>query len=269
MIKIVSWNVNGIRAVDRKGAFMPVVNQLKPDILCLQETKAEQHQSPIDLSDYDELWNSAQNKKGYSGTAIFTKHQPTSVFYNLPKKIVKKYSIKDDGYGDPNQEGRVITAEFESFYVVNVYTPNSKPNLERLILRHKHWDAAILDYLIQLQKDKPVILCGDFNVAYTEDDLANPKANEGNTGFTKEERAGIKNIINAGFIDTFREFKTGNGFYTWWSHWAKSRERNIGWRIDYIFISKSLKNKLTNADIHPEFLGSDHCPISIDISVNN
>lgn len=261
-MKIVSWNVNGIRAVDRKGLFMPMIEDLQPDILCLQETKAEQHQSPIDLPDYDEFWNSAE-KKGYSGTAIFTKHMPISVSYDIPEEITKKHNSIGDEYGDPNSEGRVITAEFKNFFVVTVYTPNAKDGLERLALRHKQWDPAFLDYCVTLNKQKPVIFCGDLNVAHKEADLARPKQNEGNKGFTKEEREGIDKIIAAGFIDTFREFKNDEGYYTWWSHWAKARERNVGWRIDYIFASKELEKQLKSAAIHPEIMGSDHCPISI------
>ncbi len=267
-MKIVSWNVNGIRAVDRKGLFMPMITELKPDILCLQETKAEQHQSPIDLPDYDEFWNSAE-KKGYSGTAIFTKHTPLSVSYNIPKSITEKHGLPDDGYGNPNEEGRVIAAEFEDFYIVTVYTPNSKRDLTRLNLRHKQWDMAFLEYCVTLEKKKSLIFCGDFNAAHKEVDLARPKDNANNAGFTKEERIGIDNIIKKGFVDTFREFNKDGGNYTWWSHFANARARNIGWRIDYIFASKSLKKNLIDAQIHPNILGSDHCPISIKINLRS
>ncbi len=263
-MKIVSWNVNGIRAVDRKGLFMPMIKELRPDILCLQETKAEQHQSPIDLPDYDEFWNSAE-KKGYSGTAIFTKQTPLGVSYNIPKSITAKHGLLDDGYGNPNEEGRVIAVEFEDFYIVTVYTPNSKRDLTRLELRHKKWDTAFLEYCVTLEKKKSLIFCGDFNAAHKEVDLARPKDNANNAGFTKEEREGIDNIIKKGFVDTFREFNKDGDNYTWWSHFANARARNIGWRIDYIFASKSLRKKLINAQIHPEILGSDHCPISCNI----
>lgn len=266
MLKIVSWNVNGIRAVDRKGLFIPMIKELKPDILCLQETKAQQHQSPIDLPDYDEFWNSAE-KRGYSGTAIFTKLKPISVSYDMPEAITKKHSLSLDGYGDLNKEGRVIMAEFENFYIVTVYTPNAKRDLSRLKLRHTQWDRAFLEYCVTLEKRKPIIFCGDFNAAHSDIDLARPKDNEKNAGFTKEEREGIDNIIDAGFIDTFREFNKEGNNYTWWSHFANSRLRNIGWRIDYIFTSAKLKRQLVTAKIYQNILGSDHAPISIEINL--
>lgn len=263
-MKIISWNVNGIRAVHRKELFTPFVDTYKPDVICLQETKAQQEQSPIDLEEYEEYWNSA-TRKGYSGTAIFSKTKPLNILLDLPEKIVKKYKIEDDGYGNPNEEGRVIAAEFKDFFVVNVYTPNSKEDLSRLELRQKHWDPAVLAYLKELEKKKPVIFCGDLNVAHTPDDLARPKENEGNKGYTKEEREGIDKYIEAGFIDIFRHFTKGNGHYTWWSHWAKSRERNVGWRIDYFLTSEKLTKKIKKSEILPEVLGSDHCPISLEI----
>lgn len=264
-MKLVSWNVNGIRAVHKKGLFLPMVEQLKPDIICLQETKAMQHESPINLAEYHEYWNSAQ-KKGYSGTAIFTKEKPISVLLDFPKHITKKYNLVDN-YGDPNTEGRVIAIELKKCFVVNVYTPNAKPDLSRLSLRDKNWDPAFLEYCKELEKTKPVLFCGDLNVAHTFDDLANPKANIGEHGFTDEERAGIDKIISAGFIDTFRMFTKGAGHYSWWSHFAKARERNVGWRIDYWFVSENLKKKVQSATIHPEFLGSDHCPVLLDIKM--
>jgi len=257
--------MNGIRAVHKKGLFVPMIQALKPDILCLQETKAEQHQSEVDLPDYEEYWNSAA-KKGYSGTAIFTKIKPLSIALDFPEHIVKKYKLEDD-YGDLTNEGRVITAEFEDFYVVNVYTPNSKGDLSRLPMRHQHWDPAFLEYCKELEEKKPVIFCGDLNVAHTEEDIANPKENDGEHGFTKEERGGVDNMINAGFVDTFRLFKEGNGHYSWWTHWANSRARNIGWRIDYFFVSKKLKSKVKSAEIHPDIMGSDHCPVSIKLDI--
>lgn len=263
-MKIISWNVNGIRAVHRKELFIPFVAKYKPDVICLQETKAQQDQSPIDLEEYEEYWNSAA-KKGYSGTAIFSKVKPIEILIDLPAKIVKKYKIKNDGYGNPNEEGRVIAAEFKDFYVVNVYTPNSKDDLSRLKLRQKQWDPAMLAYLKELEKKKPVIFCGDLNVAHTPDDLARPKPNEGNKGYTIEEREGIDKYIEGGFIDIFRHFTQGNGHYTWWSHWAQSRERNVGWRIDYFLVSKKLTSKIKKAVILPSVMGSDHCPISLEI----
>lgn len=261
-MRIVSWNVNGIRAVHRKGLFLPFLKQLKPDIICLQETKAEEHQSELDLPDYEEYWHSAK-KKGYSGTAIFTKHTPDDVRYGMPPELVEKYELNTDGYGDPNDEGRIIAADMHNFYVVSVYTPNAKDDLSRLPLRHKQWDPAFLEYMKMLEAEKPVIICGDLNVAHTEDDLARPKENVGNKGFTHEEREGFENYLKAGFVDTFRLFTQGNGHYSWWSHWAQARERNVGWRIDYILASKKLATKIKKAEIHADIYGSDHCPVSI------
>jgi len=263
-MKIISWNVNGIRAVHKKGLFIPFIEKYQPDILCLQETKAEQHQSPVDLPDYEEYWNSAV-KKGYSGTAIFTKEKPLSVVLGLPETIAKKFGLIADTYGDPQAEGRVITAEFENFYVVTVYTPNAKDDLGRIPLRHKQWDPAFLAYCKSLEKKKPVIFCGDLNVAHTADDLARPEANEGLKGFTKEEREGIQKIIDGGFVDTFRIFTKGSEHYTWWSHFANARARNVGWRIDYIFVSSKLSKKIKSAQILPEVFGSDHCPVLVEI----
>lgn len=264
-MRIISWNVNGIRAVHKKDLFVPFVTEYKPDILCLQETKAEQHQSEVDLPDYDEYWNSA-TRKGYSGTAIFSKQKPISIVLGFPEHIEKKFKLADE-YGDPNTEGRVIAAEYKKFFVVTVYTPNAKDDLSRLPLRHKHWDPAFLMYMQELEKTKPVIFCGDLNVAHTADDLARPKENIGKKGFTDEERAGLQAFVDAGFVDTFRLFTKGNGHYSWWSHFANARGRNIGWRIDYIFVSKSLAKHVTAAQILPEVYGSDHCPVMIDIDL--
>lgn len=265
-MKIISWNVNGIRAVHKKELFMPFINKYKPDILCLQETKAEQGESPLDLKEYEEYWNSAE-KKGYSGTAIFSKKKPLSVVNGLPEKIAKKYGVKKDAYGDPLTEGRVIAAEFPKFYVITVYTPNAKDDLSRVPLRHKQWDPAFLAYAKELEKKKPVVFCGDLNVAHTEDDLARPKENEGKKGFTLEEREGFQKFIDAGFIDTLRIFHKGNGFYTWWTMWANARARNVGWRIDYFLVSKILKSKVKKAEILKDVFGSDHCPVSIDLDI--
>ena len=264
-MKIYSWNINGIRAVHRKGDFQKFIDGQQPDILCLQETKAEQGQSPIDLPEYEEYWNSSNHKKGYSGTAIFSKTKPLDIAHNIPTGIASKYSLEDK-YGHPNEEGRVITAKFDDFYVSTVYTPNSKEDLSRLKLRHEAWDKAFLEYMDELSKDKPVIYCGDFNVAHQEQDLARPKENVGKHGFTDEEREGFENMLKAGFADTFRMFTPeGNGHYTWWTHWANARARNVGWRIDYFMISKELKEKVKSAKIHPNIMGSDHCPISIEL----
>jgi exodeoxyribonuclease-3 len=264
-MKIVSWNVNGIRAVHKKGLFVSFVEKYQPDILCLQETKAEQHQSEVDLPEYTEYWNSA-TKKGYSGTAIFTKIKPLSVSFNIPEPILSKYSLADS-YGDPNTEGRITVLEFEKFYMVTVYTPNAKDDLSRIPLRHKQWDPAFLEYMKDLETKKPVIFCGDLNVAHTEDDLARPKENVGFKGFTDEEREGIQHFVDAGFVDTFRMFTQGNGHYSWWSNFRNARGRDIGWRIDYIFVSASLKPLVTKAAIHKDVMGSDHCPVEIEINL--
>lgn len=264
-MRIYSWNVNGLRAVINKGAFAQFITKHQPDVLCLQETKAQPGQAEVDLPDYQEFWNSAE-KKGYSGTAIFTKIKPLNVSTGLPKDIIVKYQIHGDLYGNPNKEGRVITAEFDNFFLVGVYTVNVKDDLSRLQLR-QGWDKAFLAYCQALEKIKPVIFCGDLNVAHTEDDLARPKENVGKRGFTNEERAGFQKLIDHGFIDTFRLFRQGNGYYTWWTHWANARARNVGWRIDYFLVSAKLKNKIEAAEIHPDVTGSDHCPISLELSL--
>jgi exodeoxyribonuclease-3 len=265
-MKIYSWNVNGIRAVIKKGTFQEFMAKHEPDILGIQETKAEQGQAVIDLPDYKEHWSSAE-KKGYSGTAVFSKTDPLNVAKGLPEDICKRYGLIADKYGNPNSEGRVIAAEFENFFFVTVYTPNAKDDLTRIPLRHKQWDPAFLAYCQFLQEKKPVVFCGDLNVAHTEDDLANPKPNRGKKGFTDEERSGFQNFLDAGFVDTLRMFKQGNGHYTWWSHFANSRARNVGWRIDYILVSNSLKDKVKTAEIHADVMGSDHCPISITLDI--
>src|SRR6266568_2854194 len=264
MLNIFSLNVNEIRAVTRKGTLKPFLAKDQPDILCLQETKATQDQAMVELPDYLEYWNSAE-KKGYSGTAIFTKPKPITVTNGFPEAFAEKYNFVDTATRDAAREGRVITAEYDKFYVVTVYTPNAKDDLSRLGLRHKHWDPAFLAYCREVEKSKPVVFCGDLNVAHTEDDLANPKPNRGKKGFTSEEREGFQNFLDAGFVDTLRLFKKGNGFYTWWSHFANSRERNVGWRIDYMLVSASLKAKVKQAEIHPNIAGSDHCPVSITL----
>jgi exodeoxyribonuclease-3 len=266
MLNIYSWNVNGIRAVWRKGNFAEFIKKDKPDILCLQEIKAQREQSEVVLDGYEEFWNSAE-KKGYSGTAIFTKVKPLKITSGFPDEFTKQYKFIDEETRDSANEGRVLTAEFEKFYLVTVYTPNTKDDLSRLNLRHKHWDPAFLDYVKLLEKNKPVVFCGDLNVAHTEDDLANPKPNVGKKGFTNEEREGFDNFISAGFIDTLRLFKKGNGHYSWWSHWANARARNVGWRIDYFLVSNSIKDKVVNAEIHSDIFGSDHCPISISLDI--
>ena len=250
-MKIISWNVNGIRAVLKKN-FMEFMNEHNPDIICLQETKASEEQVDLKLENYPyKYWNSAV-KKGYSGTAIFSKHAPVSVENDL--KIEKH-----------DMEGRVITFELNNYYLVTVYTPNSKRDLSRLNYRNKEWDVDFLNYLKKLEEKKPVIFCGDLNVAHNEIDLKNPKTNKKNAGFTLEEREGFNNLVDSGFVDTFRMFNSEEGHYTWWSYMFNARARNIGWRIDYFCASNIIKNKITKSIILPEVLGSDHAPILIEI----
>ena len=250
-MKIISWNVNGIRSVLKKG-FLDFIKKYNSDILCLQETKAPTDGSvKIPLESYHQYWNYAK-KAGYSGTAVFSKIRPVKV-------------TNDIGISKHDQEGRVITVEFDDFYLVNVYVPNSKRELERLPYRTKEWDVDFLKFLKKLEKTKPVVFCGDMNVAHKEIDLTNPKANEKNHGFTPEERAGFDNIIKAGFIDTFREFEKAGGFYTWWSPMGNCRAKDIGWRIDYFLISAGLRPRLKRAFILKDVLGSDHCPVGVEL----
>lgn len=266
-MKMYSWNVNGIRAVVNKGTFQDFLSKHNPDILCLQETKAQQGQAEIDISQYHEYWNSAE-KKGYSGTALFSKTKPLQVRNGFPEPIIKKYDVSGDTYGDPNKEGRVIAAEFEKLWVVTVYTPNSKGDLSRLDLRYKHWDKAFLAYVKELEQTKPVAFCGDLNVAHQEIDLANPKPNVGKHGFTNEERERFQDFLDAGFVDTFRALHPDTTeAYSWWTHWANARARNVGWRIDYWLVSQSLKQNIKQAAIHPDVMGSDHCPVSIELEI--
>jgi exodeoxyribonuclease-3 len=263
-MKLYSWNVNGIRAVLKKGVFQPFLERHRPDILCLQETKAERGQIEIDAPDYHEYWNSAV-RKGYSGTAIFSKRKPLAVINGFPDEFARRFRFADELKRDSAEEGRVITAEFDSYFVVTVYTPNAKDDLSRLPLRFRHWDPAFLAYCKQLEARKPVIFCGDLNVAHTELDLAHPKANRGKKGFTDEERKGFQNFLDAGFVDTLRLFKQGAGHYTWWSAFSNARARNVGWRIDYVLVSAQLSSAVKNADIHADVMGSDHCPISLTL----
>jgi len=247
---MISWNVNGLRAALRKN-FLDYLAAEAPDILCVQETKA----SPDDVEQvwpatYTTFWNTAQ-KKGYSGTAIFTKTRPVNVTRGI-------------GVSEHDQEGRVLAAEFADFFLVNAYVPNSKRELTRLAYRQE-WDRAFLRYLKRLERRKPVIFCGDLNVAHTEIDLTHPKANEKNHGFTPEERAGFSALVRAGFVDTFREFEKNGGHYTWWSQMSNARARNVGWRIDYFLISTALRPRLQRAFIRPDVHGSDHCPVGIEI----
>jgi len=263
-VKVYSWNVNGVRAVWKKGALQAFVQRHRPDILCLQETKAERGQIEFDLPGYHEYWNSAA-RKGYSGTVILCRRKPEAVINGFPRQFARRYRFADELQRDSAAEGRLITAEFPRFYVVTVYTPNAKDDLSRLLLRHKHWDPAFLAYCRRLEKTKPVIFCGDLNVAHTELDLANPKPNRGCKGFTEEEREGFQNLVDAGFVDTFRLFKQGNGHYSWWSTLSNARARNVGWRIDYILVSGCLREVVRRADIHADIMGSDHCPVSVTL----
>ncbi|HSW85037.1 MAG TPA: exodeoxyribonuclease III [Candidatus Saccharimonadales bacterium] len=266
MLKLCSWNVNGIRAVTKKNLFQPFLDKEKPDILCLQEMKAKPEQIDLQIDGYDIFWYPAE-KPGYSGTAILTKIPPDQVINGFPEDIIKQFKVTGDIYGDPNKEGRVIAAEYSKFWVVTVYTPNAKEDLSRVPLRHKHWDPAFLAYCQRLEKTKPVIFCGDLNVAHTPEDLANDKSNIGKKGFTDQERAGFQAFIDTGFVDTFRLFKQGKGYYTWWSHFANARARNVGWRIDYFLVSQRLKSKVRAAEIYPKIMGSDHCPISVTLDI--
>lgn len=246
-MKMISWNVNGIRAAIKKG-LLDFIGRTAPEVLCLQETKAHPEQVDFLLPEYQLYWNSAE-RRGYSGTAIFTKTKPLSV-------------KNDMGIAEHDREGRVIAMEFANFFLVTVYTPNAKRDLSRLDYRVQ-WDADFLKYLKNLEKKKPVIFCGDLNVAHQEIDLTHPKANVGNHGFTPQERAGFTNFVNAGFVDTFREFHQEGGHYTWWSQISNARARNVGWRIDYFCISTALRPRLQEAFIMPQILGSDHCPVGI------
>ena len=251
-MKLISWNVNGLRAVWNKG-FADFFNQINADIFCIQETKMQEGQMDIDFEGYYKYFNSAI-KKGYSGTAIFTKTKPNNVTYGI-------------GIAEHDQEGRVITLEFDKFYMVNVYTPNSQRELTRLEYR-QHWEDDFRNYLLELDKTKPVILCGDLNVAHKEIDLKNPKNNRKNAGFTDEEREKMTNLLEAGFTDSFRYlYPDKENCYTWWSYMMKAREKNVGWRIDYFIVSNKIKEKIQEAKIHSEIMGSDHCPVELEINL--
>lgn len=252
-MKLVSWNVNGIRACVKKG-FLDYFQEVDADIFCIQESKLQEGQIELELEGYHQYWNYAQ-RKGYSGTAVFTKMKPLSVNYGV-------------GDRDSEEEGRIITLEYQDFYLVNVYTPNSKRDLSRLDYRVE-WEDELRSYLIQLDRHKPVIYCGDLNVAHAEIDLKNPKSNLGNSGFTLEERGKMSTLLNSGFIDTFRHlFPEQTDSYTWWSYMSKVRERNIGWRIDYFIVSEKLAPSIKDAGIHSEIMGSDHCPVLLEIHMN-
>lgn len=264
-MKIYSWNVNGIRAVEKKGYLQPFLAEHQPDILCIQETKAQVDQVAEEFAekypDYEQFWHSAE-RKGYSGTAVFSRWSPEEVLFGLPDDLKQKYELRDS-YGDTTQEGRVTTLEFEHCFVSTVYTPNAKEDLSRIPMR-ENWDPAYLEYMQRLEAEKPVIYCGDFNVAHEPIDLARPEANEGKKGFTKEERSGFDAMESAGFLDTLRHFYPDTPeLYTWWTQRGGARDRNVGWRIDYVMVSASLTPLLVQADIHPDVYGSDHCPVSV------
>ena len=249
-MKLISWNVNGLRAVVGKG-FVDIFNALDADVFCLQETKLQAGQIELDLPGYEQYWNYAE-RKGYSGTAVFTRIKPLNVTYGM-------------GIEAQDTEGRMITLEYETFYLVNVYTPNSKDGLARLPYRME-WEDDVRAYLKKLEQTKPVVLCGDLNVAHEEIDLKNPKTNRKNAGFSDEERAKMTELLAAGFIDTFRYFypdKTGE--YSWWSYRFNARKNNAGWRIDYFIVSDALKERLISASIHQEIFGSDHCPVELEL----
>lgn len=249
-MKLISWNVNGLRACVDKG-FLDFFKEADADVFCLQETKLQAGQIELDLPGYFQYWNYAE-KKGYSGTALFTKTEPLQVTYGI-------------GVEEHDKEGRVITAEFDEYYVVTVYTPNSQRELTRLAYRME-WEAAFLAYLKKLEEKKPVIFCGDLNVAHKEIDLKNPKTNHKNAGFTDEERACFDKVVENGFIDTYRYFYPDKeGAYSWWSYMFQARAKNAGWRIDYFVVSQSLQDKLAGADIHAQIMGSDHCPVELTL----
>ncbi|MBU8878630.1 exodeoxyribonuclease III [Bacillus sp. FJAT-29790] len=249
-MKFVSWNVNGIRACVKKG-FLEYFQEVDADIFCIQESKLQEGQIELDLDGYHQYWNYAL-KKGYSGTAVFTKKKPLSVKYGV-------------GENETEPEGRIITLEFENFYLVNVYTPNSQRDLARLSFRLE-WENELQKYLYELDQKKPVVYCGDLNVAHNEIDLRNPKSNDGNSGFTAEERGKMTSLLESGFVDSFRYvYPDAEGAYTWWSYMAKVRERNIGWRIDYFIVSERMKNSIEAAQIHCDVMGSDHCPIVLEM----
>ena len=248
-MKLISWNVNGIRACLNKG-FSDFFKEVNADIFCLQETKCQPEQINLEFEGYTSYWNSAE-RKGYSGTAIFTKKQPINVTYGI-------------GIEEHDKEGRIITLEFENFYLVTNYTPNAKRELERLDYRMV-WEDEIRKYLLELNKKKPVSMCGDLNVAHEEIDLKNPKTNKGNAGFTNEEREKMTELLNAGFIDSYRYLYPEKIEYSWWSYMGHAREKNVGWRIDYFIVSNDFRENIKDATIYTEILGSDHCPVGLEI----
>ena len=263
-MKLYSWNVNGLRAILRKGALQTLIAERRPDILCLQETKAKQGQAEVDFPEYEELWNSAE-RPGYSGTAIFTRIRPLSVQRGFSSAVEAAIAGWTDDFGDARSEGRILIAEYADFFLVNVYVPNEKDDLGRLKYRELVWDKALLLQMQELEKRKPVIVCGDFNVAHEAIDLARPQQNEGHAGFTKEGRAGMTNFLNNGFIDSFRALHPDEQKYSWWSYRGGARVRNVGWRIDYFLVSEQLRERMLRADICDDVMGSDHCPIMLEL----
>ena len=267
MLKLISWNINGLRACLKKPDFQQFLETEQADVICLQEIKAQAEQVETNLfDDYQVVWNSAE-RKGYSGTLVLSKLPILASRLNFDDQLAANYQLTDR-FGQTNEEGRVITVEFDKFYLVTVYTPNSKGDLSRLKLRQQAWDPAFKDHCRALSDHKPVVMAGDFNVAHQAIDLARPAANEGKHGFTKEERAGFGALLEAGFIDSFRHLHPkAEAAYTWWTHWGQARARNVGWRIDYWLLSQSLLPKLKAANIHAQILGSDHCPVSINLQI--
>ncbi len=269
-MRIFSWNINGLRAVIKKGALQKFLDEHQPDALCLQEIKCKPEQIEQDFPNYKIFYNSAE-RPGYSGTAMLFSESCIHRFMSQKMYIpdAQRMAFFANKPGEENsiavREGRVQVSDCDNFYLVNVYVPNSKRDLSRLKLRENEWDPELLSFLKELEKAKPVVICGDFNAAHTEIDLARPKTNHHNAGFTDEERKGITNLINAGFVDTFRALHPSEQRYTWWSHMGHARENNVGWRIDYFFVSKSLVKNLKSAEIYEDVFGSDHCPVSIEL----
>jgi exodeoxyribonuclease III len=267
-MKLFSWNVNGLRAIDSKCALKLFIDDYSPDVLCMQEIKISEDQIETEgfggkFSGYRQYYSFA-DKKGYSGTAIWSKNEAISVQEKFSDEIIQKFNLVDK-FGDASKEGRLLLLEFADFYLINSYSPNTKRDLERLELK-RNWDAALMEYIGELQKKKPVVICGDLNIAHREIDLANPKSNQNNAGFTAEERADFDNFMSRGLIDTFRHLHPDKkDAYTWWTWRANARVRNIGWRIDYFLVSPGLVGEIAEASIHQDVIGSDHCPVSLTL----
>ena len=265
MMHLISWNINGLRSVWQKGSLQALIKDYQPDIICLQEIKAQADQIELDL-DYQMVWNSA-SRKGYSGTLVLSRLPIKNSSFNFSDDLANKYQLKDQ-FGNTNDEGRVLSLEFDKFHLVTVYTPNSKGDLSRLRLRFKDWDPAFAKHCRRLAKSKPVLICGDFNVAHQAIDLARPKQNQGKHGFTDEERQGFSHLLAQDLIDTFRHcHPQKTDAYTWWTHWANARAKNVGWRIDYWLASQKLSNLISDSLIYSQVMGSDHCPIGLKIKL--